>query len=366
MKFIDLTGQRFGRLVVTKLHHKDKFYTRHWLCKCGCGKELIVSECHIKSGHTKSCGCLNRERCKTQGDHWKKEEIEFLKINYSIHGPKYCNDKLNKGYYSLCHKATKLNLKFNPKHWTKEEINILKEFYPENGPIWCATKLNRPLRQIKQKIRYLGLHTKNRNGKAPREIIYKIDETTVISCCPSHGICKHYKRRRDNNLTCCSCHSSLQKRRNKTEEGRLKMREVGRKWREKPINRFAANLRKRMWESFNGILKNGCQRARGCFRHLDYTPVELYNYLENIKNLQNNKCPYCCTSYDKCIMSIDHIVPLAIAKTEKEIINLFDLKNLSLLCKDCNSSKNDSDLHKWEDRNNILKNCVLDSGIAIG
>lgn len=59
-KFIDLTGQRFGRLiVVNKLNDRTPI---HWECVCDCGKHTIVSGTNLKSGHTQSCGCLNREK----------------------------------------------------------------------------------------------------------------------------------------------------------------------------------------------------------------------------------------------------------------------------------------------------------------
>ncbi len=63
-KSIDLTGQRFGRLVVRGKSEK-RLYGRQlaWECQCDCGvvKPLISSV--LKSGGTKSCGCLGRE-CK--------------------------------------------------------------------------------------------------------------------------------------------------------------------------------------------------------------------------------------------------------------------------------------------------------------
>lgn len=61
-KAIDLTGQRFGRLVVVSRAGNDKSGNYQWLCKCECGSETIVRGYSLRSGHTKSCGCLNRER----------------------------------------------------------------------------------------------------------------------------------------------------------------------------------------------------------------------------------------------------------------------------------------------------------------
>ena len=59
MKLQDLTGQKFNRLTVVKYLSKSK-----WLCKCDCGNETIVLTGHLKSGHTKSCGCYRKENTK--------------------------------------------------------------------------------------------------------------------------------------------------------------------------------------------------------------------------------------------------------------------------------------------------------------
>lgn len=66
---IDLTGQRFGRLVVICENGRDKFRNVMWLCKCDCGAEVTVTGNHLMSGHTTSCGCFSRERvseCQTK------------------------------------------------------------------------------------------------------------------------------------------------------------------------------------------------------------------------------------------------------------------------------------------------------------
>lgn len=49
----DIVGQRFGKLTVLKYNGNSI-----WTCKCDCGKESNVTTSHLKSGHTKSCGCL--------------------------------------------------------------------------------------------------------------------------------------------------------------------------------------------------------------------------------------------------------------------------------------------------------------------
>ena len=57
----DLVGERFGRLTVVK--HAGRGRNHHmWLCRCECGAERRVQALHLKSGHTRSCGCWSREQ----------------------------------------------------------------------------------------------------------------------------------------------------------------------------------------------------------------------------------------------------------------------------------------------------------------
>ena len=69
----DLTGQPFGRLIVIREYGRAKNGAVLWLCRClgkngdDCGKEVIVSTNDLRIGHTKSCGCLKRERTTTHG-----------------------------------------------------------------------------------------------------------------------------------------------------------------------------------------------------------------------------------------------------------------------------------------------------------
>jgi hypothetical protein len=59
----DLSGQRFGKLIVIERNKKiNGNLSDKWLCKCDCGKETIVKQSNLHSGHTCSCGCLNEEK----------------------------------------------------------------------------------------------------------------------------------------------------------------------------------------------------------------------------------------------------------------------------------------------------------------
>lgn len=60
-KAIDLTGKRFGRLLVTG-RGETKFGTgAFWKCRCDCGNTVTVWSNNLRSGNTTSCGCLKKE-----------------------------------------------------------------------------------------------------------------------------------------------------------------------------------------------------------------------------------------------------------------------------------------------------------------
>ena len=68
MKLKDLTGQKFGRLTVIRrgedyISPKGAMSVR-WVCRCDCGKEILVGRSSLQSGSYKSCGCYkNSVRC---------------------------------------------------------------------------------------------------------------------------------------------------------------------------------------------------------------------------------------------------------------------------------------------------------------
>lgn len=52
-----LVNRRFGRLRVIE-HAGNRGREKAWRCECVCGASAIVTTGHLRSGHTKSCGCL--------------------------------------------------------------------------------------------------------------------------------------------------------------------------------------------------------------------------------------------------------------------------------------------------------------------
>lgn len=62
---IDIAGERFGRLTVIEIAHRRGLNSGgtvvYWKCRCDCGEMKIVKSQSLRTGVTKSCGCLARE-----------------------------------------------------------------------------------------------------------------------------------------------------------------------------------------------------------------------------------------------------------------------------------------------------------------
>ncbi len=58
---IDLQGQRFGRLVAVKSMGCGESGGALWFCQCDCGESKVILGSSLRTGRTRSCGCLRRE-----------------------------------------------------------------------------------------------------------------------------------------------------------------------------------------------------------------------------------------------------------------------------------------------------------------
>lgn len=72
---IDLTGQQFGRLIVLhKAPHRNKETNARWVCQCECGNVVTVVSKSLRTGETKSCGCL-------RADYWRERKTKHGKCD---------------------------------------------------------------------------------------------------------------------------------------------------------------------------------------------------------------------------------------------------------------------------------------------
>lgn len=92
----DLTGQRFGKLIVQNLVVAKPYSKRSWSCKCDCGNDCIRLEATLMSskrdGRESSCGCKSKAfltagdstRCKKAGSHRKDAFVDGCNIQMTF------------------------------------------------------------------------------------------------------------------------------------------------------------------------------------------------------------------------------------------------------------------------------------------
>jgi len=115
-KKIELTGQRFGRLVVLGDSGKRSTYGHvAWLCLCDCGKRVRVLSGNLRYGQTRSCSCL------------KKELVKTLRKTSIIHGESDKNSRLYTVWINLKRKCYNRNA-INYENYGGKKIRVCKEW----------------------------------------------------------------------------------------------------------------------------------------------------------------------------------------------------------------------------------------------
>lgn len=87
-KLLDLTNEVYGKLKVIERAKKEapktegsayqRWPSTRWLCLCDCGTNIIVDTDKLRSGNTKSCGCLQPEvASKIHGTHRMSDTLEY-------------------------------------------------------------------------------------------------------------------------------------------------------------------------------------------------------------------------------------------------------------------------------------------------
>ena len=104
----NLNGRVFGRLlVISQVDDHIKPSGRHesqWLCECSCEEHnrVVVMGSNLKSGHTQSCGCLQRESVisKNKDRHGNTYKLNLLD-EYGSYGIGYCSNTKTPFYFDM-------------------------------------------------------------------------------------------------------------------------------------------------------------------------------------------------------------------------------------------------------------------------
>lgn len=97
MGIVDITGQRFGKLVVENFAY-TKNNRAYWNCICDCGNHCVKMGKYLRNGDTKSCGCYVIEKAQEMGkSNINRNKYEILEDGKTV--KVYFNNTNN---YFLC------------------------------------------------------------------------------------------------------------------------------------------------------------------------------------------------------------------------------------------------------------------------
>lgn len=164
----DLTGQRFGRLLVMERVKVDdkKGHDAHWKCLCDCGNECVVNGHVLRNGGTKSCGCYRKEYLRSQRGEkncqWRGGRFE-TKGYVKVYAPDHPNAT---GRYVLEHvkvMSEQLGRPLLPEETVHHKNGVKNDNRPENLELWSS---NHPKGQrvedlVEHAIRILQLYAPN-------------------------------------------------------------------------------------------------------------------------------------------------------------------------------------------------------------
>ena len=184
-RFIDLTGNVFGKLTVIERNGYNKYKQITWKCKCKCGNTVNIVGHRLRYNETKSCGCLHKQILTTHNSTntriyntwWNIRRRCYNKNNkhyknYGGRGIKVCDEWLNN---FVAFKEWAMHNGYNDK-LTLDRINVDGNYEPSNCR-WVDNISQQNNRRNNNYISYKGeirtLAQWSRLKGIPRSTLYK-------------------------------------------------------------------------------------------------------------------------------------------------------------------------------------------------
>lgn len=184
----DLTGMKFGRLtVIERAENKNAC----WRCKCDCGNEVVVNGDNLRSQHTLSCGCLQKERTTTH-------DLTHTKIYSTWDGIKQrCLNPNHQAYKHYGGRGITICAEWRDDFQSFYEYVSKLEHFNEDG--YSLDRINNNGNYEPGNIRWADLKTQHRNYRQNVLVEYQGQTVTLVEASELSGIsynvlCLRYHR----------------------------------------------------------------------------------------------------------------------------------------------------------------------------
>ena len=170
---IDVAGQKFGKwTAIRPTGEKTKNGTNIWLCECECGNVGFVSINNLRSGSSKSCGCISKERMsRLNYKHGGKNERLYMVWstmlrrcrdtktkdfeNYGGRGITVCDEWKDYSMFKAWALANGYDPNAKPQECTIDRIDGTKGYSPDNCR-WVSAKVQQNNRRDNVLLTYNG------------------------------------------------------------------------------------------------------------------------------------------------------------------------------------------------------------------
>jgi len=179
----NIFNEKFGKLIPIKYIGKNKKEDDIWLCKCDCGKQKEINSYNLRSGNTKSCGCLRVQQAfrtgkanKTHG--YTKTQIYRVWANMIDR----CTDHNSPAYKDYGGRGIAIC-----KRWLKFE-NFLKDMGESPTDKHQIDRIDNNFGYYKENCRWATREEQNKNKRNNRNYLFNNKNQCVSTWAKEYNI----------------------------------------------------------------------------------------------------------------------------------------------------------------------------------
>ncbi len=179
--FQDLTGKRFGRWLVLEHAGHDKHGAHCWFCLCDCGNDRVIQGSQLRTGHSKSCGCLKNEMTSKRSATHKKCHLSEYSAYVNMHtrcyntaSPVYKNYGA-RGIY-VC------------ERWKRNFVAFYEDMGRKPSPDMTLDRIDNDGPYSRDNCKWRSRKQQNRNTRQNRLITFRGDTRCVAEWLEAYDI----------------------------------------------------------------------------------------------------------------------------------------------------------------------------------